>query len=283
VSGGIVDFAIAFPKGRVTVDELHERSGVAIPEILEITHCREFPVLGPDERMWEVVVDAAWAVLDRGGTEPDRITKVIYVGSGCWDAPMWSPAAKVADELGITQAHCFEVTNFCNALPVGIGIAVGGIALGADEHGGSFGYLGLSARTDPAWCDLFSGEYHDAGVHLRRRGSRRALADAYTENYLALVERRLAELARPLSDVRYLLVNQNDRNIQDRLLAALGLPAERSVFNHSSMGHMGCTDTMIALRQVWDRGALDDGDLVLLAASGLGFSWSVTALEYRAD
>lgn len=316
---GIVDLAVAFPAGRITVDEMHERSGVSLPEILEITHCKEFPVLDPDETAWELAADAATQVLDRTGTDPATIGRVIYAGSGAWDTPVWSPAAKVADELGITGAHCFEVVNFCNALMTGIGIAVAGIAPGSDERalvvaadrfsdladradpdskgmfnfgdagaavlvggsGHSFAYLASSARTDASWADHYGGEYHDGGVRLRRRGNRKGLSQTYTDSYVTLVEQTLRQAGRRLSDVRYLLVNQNDRNVQERLLTALELPPERSVFNHSELGHMGCADTVIALRQLWDRGALDDGDLVLLAASGVGFSWSVSALEYR--
>ncbi|MEQ4304216.1 3-oxoacyl-[acyl-carrier-protein] synthase III C-terminal domain-containing protein [Plantactinospora sp. B6F1] len=317
---GIVDVEVAFPEGRITVDQLHESSGVSLPEILEITHGKEFPVLAPEEQAWELAVDAASTILDRTGTDPATVGKVIYAGSGCWDMPFWSPAAKVADELGITGAHCFEVVNFCNALMTGLGIAAGGIAPGGDERalvvvgerfsgvvdradpdskglfnfgdaaaallvggsGHSFGYLASSAHTDPSWCDHYGGEYHDGGIRLRRRGNRKGLAEAYTDNYVALVEQTLERAGRRLADVRYLLVNQNDRNVQHRLLKALDLSPDRSVFNHSELGHMGCADTAIALRQVWDRAALDDGDLVLLAASGMGFSWSVTALEYRA-
>ena len=317
---GIVDLDVAFPGGRITVDQMHESSGVSLPEILEITHCKQFPVLDPQEQAWELAVDAAGTVLDRTGTDPATISRVIYVGSGCWDLPFWSPAAKVADELGITGAHCFEVVNFCNALTTGLGIAAGGIAPGSDERvlvvagerfsevvdrfdpdskglfnfgdaaaavlvggsGHSFAYLASSARTDPGWCDHYGGEYRDAGIRVRRRGNRQGLAQAYTDNYVTLVDQTLKRAGRRLSDVRYLLVNQNDRNVQDRLLRALDLPPERSVFHHSELGHMGCADTAIALRRVWDRGALDDGDLVLLATSGMGFSWSVTALQYRA-
>jgi 3-oxoacyl-[acyl-carrier-protein] synthase-3 len=316
---GIVDLAVAFPDGRITVDEMHRRSGVSLPEILEITHCHEFPVLEPHEQAWELAALAAATLLERTGTDPDAIRRVIYAGSGCWDQPFWSPAAKVADELGITGAHCFEVVNFCNALMTGVGIAAGGLVPGSDERvlvvtgdrfsdvvdradpdskglynfgdaaaavlvGGSghaFGYLASAARTDPSWCDHFAGEYDETGVRVRRRGSRKGLARAYTDNYVALVNETLRKAGRSLSEVRYLLVNQNDRNVQDRLLQALDLPPERSVFNHTELGHMGCADTAIALRQVWDSAALADGDLVLLATSGMGFSWSVTALEYR--
>ncbi len=316
--GGIVDFAVAFPAGTITVEEMHERSGVSVPEILEVTHCAEFPALGEDEDAWELAVAAGEDALSRTGTDPDDITRVIYAGAGYWDHPAWSPAAKVADELGITGAHCFEVTNFCNAMTLGVRLAVEGLVPGAGERtlvvaaerfsgavdrtdpdskalfnfgdaataavvaetSYSLAYLGTAARTDPHWCDYFVGDYHETGVHTRRRGRRKGLADAYVANFATLTGEALKLVGKDLADVRYLLVNQNDRTVQERLLEQLDLPPERSVFNHDRYGHMGCSDTMIALRGLVDDGALADGDLVLLATSGAGFSWSVTALRY---
>lgn len=317
--GGIVDFAVAFPEGRITVDEMRERSGVSVAEILEVTHCAEFPALDENEHAWELAAQAGADALERTGTDPEHIGRVIYAGAGYWDAPAWSPAAKVADELGIDQAHCFEVTNFCNALTLGLRLAVEGLVPGAPERtlvvaaerfagavdrrdpdskalfnfgdaataavvaesDYAFAYLGASARTDPQWCDYFVGDYHVTGVHTRRRGRRKGLADAYVQNYVALTGETLKLVGSDLADVRYLLVNQNDREVQERLLDELGLPPERTVFNHARYGHMGCSDTLIALRGLTDEGALADGDLVLLATSGAGFSWSVTALRHR--
>jgi 3-oxoacyl-[acyl-carrier-protein] synthase-3 len=319
-SGGIVDFAVAFPEGRITVEEMHERSGVSMAEILEVTHCSEFPALGDDEHAWELAADAASTALERSATDPDDISRVIYAGAGYWDAPAWSPAAKVADELGITRAHCFEVTNFCNALTLAMRLAVEGLVPGTAERtlvvaaerfaravdrtdpdskalfnfgdaataavmagsDYSFAYLGASARTEPHWCDYFVGDYHETGVHTRRRGRRKGLADAYVANFVALTGETLELVGHDLADVRYLLINQNDKVVQERLLGELDLAPERSVFNHGRYGHMGCSDTMIALRGLVDDGALADGDLVLLATSGAGFSWSVTALRYGA-
>lgn len=316
--GGIVDFAVAFPETRMTVQEMHEQSGVAVKEILEVTHCDELPVLGEHEQAWELAVQAAQDVIDRTGTDPDDIVRVIYAGAGYWDAPAWSPAAKVADELGVTKAHAFEVTNFCNALTLGLRLAVEGLEPGGrtlvvaaerfsravdrkdpDSKGlfnfgdaGTaavvadsdymFAYLGNAARTDPNWCDYFVGDYHEGGVYTRRRGHREGLGDAYVANFAALTCETLDRIGEDLADVRYLLVNQNNKKVQERLLAELGLPAERSVFNHGKYGHLGCSDTLIALRGLVDEGALEYGDLVLLATSGAGFSWSVTALRHRA-
>jgi 3-oxoacyl-[acyl-carrier-protein] synthase-3 len=316
---GIVDLDVRFPASRISVKDLHEASGVAIAEIAEITRCQEFPVLGEHELAWELAVEAAQAVLDRARVSPDAVGYVIYAGSGQWDRPIWSPAAKVADELGIDRAHCFEVTNGCNAGMAAVQVALDAIAAGRTRYalvltgdrlsqmvdygdpdskalfnfgdaaaailvgreGYAFEVLHSAARTDPGWCDHYSGEHEEYRVVMRRRGRRKGLGDAYVEHFTALAGDTLAALGRGVDDVTYFLINQNDRNVHERVLTALGVPHERSVFNYDRLGHMGAADTLIALRDLVRERRLRPGDLVLLATSGRGFTWGITAVEYR--
>ncbi|MBT0772354.1 hypothetical protein KIH74_25645 [Kineosporia sp. J2-2] len=318
---GIVDFAVTFPAGEVTVAELHETSGVPVADLLAITHCDRFPVLADGEQAWELAVRAARQVLDRQGVSPSEIGTVIYAGSGEWDLPFWSPAARSALELGIHDAHCFEVTNFCNAASLALRLGVREIASGesrfvlvlvgdrlsrlvdrsdpdskvlfnfgdapaavllGDVGGGSgFQYLSSALSTDPAWADYYQGEHEEFQVFMRRRGRRKGLAEAYLTHLTALVGKNLRAVGATLDDVAYLLFNQGDKNIHERLLDALGLPRERSVLNYHRYGHMGGADTLIALNDLLDAKALNPGDLVLLASSGMGFSWGVSAWRFR--
>ncbi len=110
--GGIADFDVAFPSARADIRAMSAASGVPLADLARITHCETFPVLAEGEDAWELALAAARTVLDRSGVAPDRIRQVVYAGSGAWDRPFWSPAAKVAHALGIEDAHCFEVTNF---------------------------------------------------------------------------------------------------------------------------------------------------------------------------
>jgi 3-oxoacyl-[acyl-carrier-protein] synthase-3 len=317
--GGIVDFEVRVPSHRASVQEMSAASGVAVADILAITHCEEFPVLGEDEQAWELTVRAARALLERNHLSPDAIGQVIYAGSGEWDLPFWSPAAKVAQELGINDAHCFEVTNFCNAAALALRVGMDEITLGRSERvlvligdrlsqlvdysdpdskilynfgdapaavllsesGAAFEFLHSAMRTDPSWADYYQGEHDDYQVFMRRRGRRQGLADAYLENFPALVDQTLTALGRSLDEVSYFLINQGDKGMHERLLAALGLPAGKSVFNYHRFGHMGGADTLIALGGLLDAKTLRTGDLILLASSGMGFSWGITALEYR--
>jgi 3-oxoacyl-[acyl-carrier-protein] synthase-3 len=315
---GLVAFDVAFPSGRVSAKQMHRASGVPMEEILEITHCEEFPALGDDELVWPLALSAARAVLDRASVPASRIRYVIYAGSGTWDLAFWSPAAKVAHELGVTGAHCFEVTNFCNAAMTAVQIACDRLSLGRAEYAlvligdrlsrmldyadpeskalfnfgdaggailvGRTGYrfelLHSAMRTDPSWSDYYRGGYRDGRVVIERDGHREGLTQAYVDNFARLTEETLTALGRPLSDVAYLLINHGDRRMHERLLETTGLPPERSVFNYHRLGHMGGVDTLIAMQDLMAADRLHRGDLLLLATSAMGFSWGISAVEF---
>jgi|GEM_PF-1551308 len=318
---GIVDFDLSFPSARAEVSSMHAACGVPVSDILQITHCDSFPVLGDDEHSWELALDAARAVMRRSGVDPAAIAQVIYAGAGEWETPFWSPAAKVAHELGIERAHCFEVGNFCNAGMAAARIALDRMALdrrdrdsyalvllgdrlsrmvdyadpqakalfnfgdagGAMLLGGgercSFALLHSAMRTDPSWSDYYFGERRDGRIVIRRGEHREGLAAAYVDNFVGLLDDTLNALDLTIDDFAYLLINHGDKSMHERLLAAIGLPREKSVFNYHRLAHMGSADTLIALRDLVDARRLARGDRVLLATSAMGFSWGITALE----
>ncbi|MFB4424367.1 3-oxoacyl-ACP synthase III family protein [Streptomyces sp. QL37] len=316
--GGIVDFDVCFPSATADIRDMHQVSGVSVADLAAITHTESFPVLADGETASGLAVRAASRLLDRLGTERSAVHEVIYTGSGEWDIPFWSPAAKVADELGIRNAHCYELTNFCNAGLTAIRLAAestgkrpgtytlvllgdrlsrmvdygdpdskalfnfgdaGAAVLLADDNP-LFRVLHSAMRTDPGWADYYQGEWRDGRVVIRRGAHRRGLASAYVDNFTRLVDETLTATGRTIGDVAWFLINQGDKGMHERLLTTLGIPAERSVFNYGRLGHMGGADTLIALDGLMEEKKLREGDLILLATSAMGFSWGVTALEY---
>jgi 3-oxoacyl-[acyl-carrier-protein] synthase III len=314
----IIDLEVRLPTGRADVRDMQRISGLALTEILEITHTDRIPVLGEHETAWGLAVEAANAVLERSSIGPADIDLVLCTGSGDWERPFWSPAAKVAAELGIERAHCFEVANFCNAAMTAVQIAADRIAVGRaryalvvvadrlsrmiDYHDpgskalfhfgdapaailmgpdGALDLLHTQMRTDPTWSDYYSGEIEDGRIVIRRHGHRKGLFWAYLSNIVRLANDTLTALRLTTADVRYFLINQGDRTVQERVLEALGIPAERSVFNYHRYGHLGTSDPLIALGELLDEGRLSSGDVVLVASSGMGYSWGVTALRHR--
>ncbi|MCU7822170.1 3-oxoacyl-ACP synthase III family protein [Kitasatospora sp. DSM 101779] len=319
---GVLDFAVSFPRGRADVHEMHAASGVPLADILAITHAEGFPVLGEGETAWELAARAAAELLERTPVAREEIRYVIYAGSGQWDRPFWSPAAKVAHHLGIERAHCFEVANFCNAGMAALKVATDRLDSAPAESGGyalvlvgdrlsrmvdytdpaskalfnfgdaaaamlvarghaPFRLLHTAMRTDPSWSDYYAGELRDGKVAIRRAAHRTGLAAAYVENFTALIGETLDAIGAKPGDIDHLLINQGDRDMHRRLLAELGLPADKSVFNYHRLGHMGGADTLIALDGLREQHRLRGGELILLATSAMGFSWGITALEYH--
>lgn len=314
---GIVDFDITYPTSRVSVERLHELSGIPVDEILDITVCESFPALGEGEPAWELAMASALRVLERTGVPRGRIAHVIYAGSGLWDTPFWSPAAKVAQAAGIEHAHCYEVTNFCNATMTAIRVAASQLRPGhfalvlsgeglsrlldhSDEdsrylfnfgdagaavligtEGYAFDLLHTAMRTDPSWCDYYSGVLRDHRVAIRRESHRPGLGAAYLENFHTLVRETLDVLGHGIDDVAFFLINHGDLLMHERVLEELEIPPQRSVFNYDRLGHMGGVDTLIALGDLAQENRLRKGDLILLATSAMGFSWGITALQYQ--
>ncbi|MFD3651831.1 3-oxoacyl-ACP synthase III family protein [Streptomyces sp. NPDC058620] len=316
---GIADFEITFPSARRSVREMAAESGLSEEDVRVITTCDSYPVLGEGETEWELALRAAQQVMKRTQVPPSAVRTVIYAGTGEWDKALWSPAAKVAQELGITGAYCYELTNYCNAVTAALQIGSDALAgregesvlvligdrvstlldygdptakemFNQGDAGGAFllsssgataEVLGSRLRTDPSWCDYYSGVRDGDRMIIRRNGDRDGLAEAYAENFTTLTTDLLTSLGKDLTDVAYLLVTHGSRPIHERLLTDLGLPESRSVLNYHRLGHMGAADTFIAMQELIAAQKLVPGDLVLHATSALGFSWGVMAMEYR--
>ncbi|WSQ10702.1 3-oxoacyl-ACP synthase [Streptomyces sp. NBC_01231] len=316
---GIIDFAYVLPSGTARAEDLSRSSGLPADQIQRITVTPEWPVLAPGEQPWDLAIRAARTVLDRTGIDPATIGKVVYAGSGEWEPAFWSPAAKAADVLDIREAHCLEVINFCNSAAPALQLATDETAAGRSEYvlvllgdrlsqlvdhedpeskalfnfadsaaavlvgrqGNEFEILHSALRTDASWVDYYSADREDFATVVRRRGRRPGLRQAYLKNLAELVDLTLESLGRRRDDVAQLLVNQTDKTMHEELLVSLDIPRERSVFNYHRYAHQGPADTLIALADLKAEGRLNEGDLILLCTSGVGFNWGVTAVEYR--
>jgi 3-oxoacyl-[acyl-carrier-protein] synthase-3 len=67
--------------------------------------------------------------------------------------------------------------------------------------------------------------------------------------------------------------------MQDALLGRLGVDDGRTVYL-ADTGHMSGVDNLLALERLERSGRLRDGDVVLLLAAGIGYTWAATALRW---
>jgi len=317
-NASIIDFASALPTGTRSAQDMAADSGLDVDHIRRITHCERIPVLAEGESVLSLCVRAAERLRDRHQARFAEIDRVVVAGAGHWDHPFWSPSAALARELGIHAAHCFEVANFCNSSATGLRLTLDAVGAGtsrltllvlADQlsrvvdtsdpearelfnYGdaatallvgsdrGRFEIVDTLSLTDPSWSGFYRGEHSPSGsVLLRNHEIREGLGDRYVEAFDQLVAGIFARNGMAAADVGLFLINHGDRRMHEALLSRLGIPAERSWFRYDAMGHMGASDPFLALDEATEAGGIRAGDAVLIASSGLGFTWGVTLLR----
>jgi 3-oxoacyl-[acyl-carrier-protein] synthase-3 len=303
------------PSGKRSVTEVSRESGYGVEKLGHILPSGKFSVLAEGETSWGLGRDAAARVLARNPVPLDEIGLVLYAGSSEWGTPFWSPAAKIALELGIGQAHCYEVSNFCNAGMVAVKLADDQVRAGTHKHAlviiadrlsqlveygtgyvelfnfadgaaavlvsadARYEVLGGAHHTDPRWVDSYYGEIKGGETKVERSDKLDGLAAAFIDNFTTLTHKVLAQAGAEVADVAYFLVTHGNQDTHRTYLAELGVDPSRSVFLYELDGHLGGADPFLALEQLERQGRIASGDLVVVATAGSGFTWGVTAIR----
>ena len=103
----------------------------------------------------------------------------------------------------------------------------------------------------------------------------------YLKNYLAVIHDALKNSGYSERDISHLFTNQVKKSITDNLLKGLGLEEARTMRTMKEYGHMGPVDTLFCLALAKEEGRIKPGDLVVLAGSAIGFSWSAMVVKFR--
>lgn len=83
-----------------------------------------------------------------------------------------------------------------------------------------------------------------------------------------------------LDDVDLLIPHQANLRISEAVRQRLGLPPEKVYNNIERYGNTTAATIPIALSEVLEKGMLKEGDLLILAAFGSGFTWASAAIRW---
>jgi 3-oxoacyl-[acyl-carrier-protein] synthase-3 len=104
-------------------------------------------------------------------------------------------------------------------------------------------------------------------------------SDLYLKNYVRVVGEALRKCGRTVSDIDFLFTNQVKKSTHQAIFAALGLAPEKTSRTMELYGHQACSDTLLGFAQAQAAGRIGEGDLVVLASSGIGFHWAATVIQ----
>jgi len=134
---------------------------------------------------------------------------------------------------------------------------------------------GTRLPTSPATLERGQHTFHVSDpAHLKA-----GLDGVSEERFVRVVREAVERSGRAPSEIAFLAINHMKPSMHRRILAELGLREDQSIYL-ADYGHIGAPDQVLALELAAAEGRLHDGDLVVLASAGLGFTWGATALRW---
>jgi 3-oxoacyl-[acyl-carrier-protein] synthase III len=137
---------------------------------------------------------------------------------------------------------------------------------------------GTRQPTSPATLERGLHTFHVADpAHLK------VGLDGISEQRFVWVVREAVERSgHSPAEIAFLAINHMKPSMHQRILQMLDLRTDQSLYL-ADYGHIGAPDQVLALELAEAEGRLHDGDLVVLASAGLGFTWGATALRWGRD
>ncbi|MFB2967885.1 3-oxoacyl-[acyl-carrier-protein] synthase III C-terminal domain-containing protein [Aerosakkonema sp. BLCC-F183] len=131
---GIAAIGYYIPSRVLTSEEIAQLSNFPVSVFIEKIGMHQKHIAEVDEHPSDMGVKAALNAIEQAKILPQEINFIAFCGAGHYDYSFWSPAAKVQDKIGATNAFAFEVRNFCNGGNLGLHICSNMLLANPDAH-----------------------------------------------------------------------------------------------------------------------------------------------------
>lgn len=112
-------------------------------------------------------------------------------------------------------------------------------------------------------------------------GMKARLDERSMANFLKVIDQALARAGRTRSEIGYLNILHMKRSAHATVLAALGLDESQTVYL-ADYGHMGQQDQPLSIELGLEQGRLNDGELMVMVAAGIGYAWAAAVVQWGA-
>jgi len=105
------------------------------------------------------------------------------------------------------------------------------------------------------------------------------LGETTMDNFLKVMREALEKSNANFEDVAFLGITHMKKSFYLKILEAIGLTPEQSVYlDH--YGHIQSIDQVLTIQLGVEQGKIKEGDLVLLAGAGTGYTWSAGVIRW---
>ncbi|MDF1540647.1 MAG: 3-oxoacyl-ACP synthase [Candidatus Thorarchaeota archaeon] len=140
-------------------------------------------------------------------------------------------------------------------------------------------YVPAGGTVMPATCETIENRLHYLDVRdpvgLKDRLDRLSMS-----NFLKVVDESLEKSGYSREDIDYLGLLRMKRSAFEYVAHECGVhPYEQSTY-FDEWGHMGQNDSIVSLEEGLKSGKIKDGDVVVLTAAGIGWSWNAMTIDW---
>jgi 3-oxoacyl-[acyl-carrier-protein] synthase III len=313
-AAAVTSVAMAVPENVVSNAIVAEGAGVTEQWIVHRTGVHERRHVSDGERLEDLAVAAGSEALEEAGVDAAELDLVL-VATMAADELTPNAAPLVALRLGAERAGAMDVsaacTGYLSALSLAtsqiesrrceqilvIGVDVlsrfidksdrGTAALFADGAGatvvspadggpGRIGHIALHA--DGRGAEAIRATHRDQIIHMQGHDTFKAAVHRLSESTLEAVERAGLEL----DDIGLFVYHQANARILAAVGERLGLERDRVIDCIDRYGNTSSATLPIALADARERGMLEPGMNVVLAAFGAGFTWGAGVIQWGA-
>jgi 3-oxoacyl-[acyl-carrier-protein] synthase III len=308
----IVSLAMAVPDNVVTNATVAEGAGVTEQWIVHRTGVHERRHVTDGQRLQDLATAAGREALDQAGLAPADVDLVLVATVGA-DELLPNAAPLVATDLGADRAGAMDVGAACTGFLSGLSLAAaqiesgrcenvlvigadvlsrwtdptdrGTAALFADGAGavvvgaanGGPGVIGhIALHSDGVGAPAIRAGHDDKIIRMQGHDTFKAAVHRLSESTVEAVE----HVGLELDDIGLFVYHQANARILAAVGERLGLERERVIDCIDRYGNTSSATLPIALADARERGLLEPGMNVLMAAFGAGFTWGAGVIQW---
>jgi 3-oxoacyl-[acyl-carrier-protein] synthase III len=313
-AAAVTSVAMAVPDNVVTNETVAANAGVTEQWIVHRTGVHERRHVGDGERLDALAAAAGRRALEEAGVDPAELDLVL-VATVAPDEILPNAAPLVAQQLGAYRAGAMDVGAACTGYLSGLALAAAQIECGRCDHvlvigvdvlsrftdktdrgtaalfadgagatvvgpaNGGPGVIGhIALHADGTGAAAICARHDDQIIHMQGHDTFKAAVHRLSESTLEAVERAGLEL----DDIGLFVFHQANARILAAVGERLGIDSERVIDCIDRYGNTSSGTLPIALADARERGMLEPGMNVVLAAFGSGFTWGAGVIQWGA-